>query len=52
MYIPWKTVISVGGTVVVSAVGTLIQQHQQKKLIEDIGTKIGKEVVDTINKQN
>lgn len=44
MRIPWKSVLTIGSTIVVSAASAVMQQYQQQKTIEDLGQKIAKEI--------
>lgn len=50
MKIPVKTIISIGATVAMSAATTIMQQVQQKKMIEEVGAKVGQEIVKNVNK--
>lgn len=51
IHVPWKKVISIGATAALAATTTVVQQVQQKKLIEQIGAQIGQEVIKNTQKK-
>ena len=50
--LPWKTITSIATTVVMTAATTLMNHYNQKKMIEDVGQKVGQEVVNAVQNQN
>lgn len=45
MNVPVSKIVSIATTVVLSAATTLYSQYQQKKAIESVGQRIGREIV-------
>ena len=48
MAIPWKTIASVGATVVMTVATTLLNRKAQSDQIEKIGQEVGDKVIKSI----
>lgn len=46
--VPWKTIGKFAGTALFAAGSAVITQYQQKKAIEEVGQKVGVEIIKSL----
>lgn len=49
--LPWAEILSIAGMVMMTTATTLMNQHKEKRMIEEIGTKVGDEVIKALREE-